>query len=395
MPTYVPSRDELDSVHEAVRKYSPEDFGAFRGYLAFVANPRRWAPVPLPIKKLLDDFARMEAGDWPGDPRSWPKNVDLGVIPPILLDNPGSLTLALALAILRPDWDVAAAEAEYLWMQSRLLAAWQTNGHSEKQKRHKTFDEVVAFGAQQGAGWPLPSEVVYFHVFSACILSSLFLEGPPVGRGLIPDLTASWGRNFRNDVGRHAAGIRAWLLLPSVYRPFIRGSFLEFTGGPDGCEVLGFDVVPTGSKRNLILTEGAARLVDHNGALVGAVSAGQHLMLGSFDEGEVRIRIAHIQSHRGGQNVGGPGLRIGKNRPCGRLLFDADSVLETWSCTCGLFNCDKKHRILAWDPAAFPPRASLKSFLWTAVKGPGGGRAVQLGKFVGSMYYAYLSEGLS
>jgi hypothetical protein len=80
MPIYVPSPRELDSVHEAVRNYNPEDFGAFREYLAFIADHRRWTPVPLPIRKLLDDLARMLANDWPLDPMLWPQGIDQAVI---------------------------------------------------------------------------------------------------------------------------------------------------------------------------------------------------------------------------------------------------------------------------------------------------------------------------
>jgi hypothetical protein len=393
MPNYVPRPDELDLVRKAVNGYELRDFSTFREYVAFIADRHRWKPVPLPIGKLLSDFEAMSEDSWPKNATLWPKGINQTVVPPILFKHPRSLTLALALAILRPDWDRHAAHLEYLHMRTRLRAAWLAHKHSEPEKRRKIFDETVAFGAQQGAGWPIANDMLYFHVFGACILSSLFLEGPPLGIGLIPDLTASWGTDFREEVASHAVQIRWSLLLPSSSLPFKKGEFWEFVVGADGCQVPG-STVPPGSKRNFILTNGAARLVDHNGVLVGAVGAGQHLMLASSDEGEARIRIAHIQVTPNGQTVGGPELKIDHKMPCGRLLFDADSALETWTCTCGLFNCDKKHRLSAWNPAV-RPKAGLKSFLWTAVKGPGGGRAVQLGKFVGNMYYAYLCEGVA
>jgi hypothetical protein len=394
MPNYVPTPDDLDLVRKAVEKYEPQDFAAYQKYRAFMADRRRWAKIPLPICKLLCDFEAMSMKNWPGDAASWPAGINRAVIPSVLFDHPESLTLALAIAILWPDWNKDAAHLEYLWMRNRLLTAWAARQHTESQKRRKTFDEVVAFGAQHGAGWPVAKEVLYSHVFGACLLSSLFLEGPPLGGGLIPDLSAAWGTDFRDEVAGHAVGIRVWLQSPSANLPFKRGSFLEFTGSPDGCQVLGY-LIPPGSKRNFVLTQGAARLVDHSGVLIGEVPAGQRLMLGSFDEGESRIRIAHLQLSAEGQTVAGPELKISAKTPCGRLLFDSDSSLEMWSCTCGLYNCDKKHRLRAWDPAAMPPRAGLKNFLWTAVKGPGGGRVVQLGKFVGNMYYAYLCEGVA
>jgi hypothetical protein len=395
MPNYVPTLAELDLVHDAVGNYNPDDFAALHEYWAFIANVRQWKPVPLPIRKLIGDFERILGGTWPMDEASWPEDIDRAIIPPNLLDHPRSLALALALAIMRQDWDVGAALNEYLLIRNRLLPAWSVCAHTEAQKRRKILDEVVAFGSQFGAGWPVANNVVYYHVFSACVLSGLFLEGPPVGKGLIPDLTASWGRAFREEVDLHATKIRAWLVSPSVSRRFVQGSLLQFTGCADGCAVGGIDKILPGSKRNYILTNGTARLVDHIGILVGNVRPGQHLMSGAFDEGEARIRIAHLAAHGGGLTVAGPELRIGRTRPFGRLLFDANSDLETWSCSCGSFNCDKRHRLSAWDPAAFPPAASLRSFLWTAVKGPGGGRAVLLGNFVGSMYYAYLCGGES
>ena len=392
MPNYILTPDELDLVHKAVSKYQPRGFDRVHEYPAFIADRRRWEPDPLPIGKLLRDFGLMAEGNWPQDAAAWPEGIDRLAIPPALLGEPQALTLALALAILRPHWNKVEAHLEYLWMRSRLLAAWGVQEHTESQKRSKIFGEVVAFGAQQGAGWPLANDVLYFYVLGACLLSSMFLEGPPLGRGLIPDLTAAWGTDFREEVPLHAAAIRYWLVQPSGRLPFVGGSFWEFTVGPDGC-LVPLSTVPPGSKRNFILSKGAARLVDHNGVLVGAVPTGQHLMLGSRDEGEAHIRIAHLHGPPGAQYVAGPELRISHHAPCGRLIFDADSELETWTCTCGLFNCDKKHRLSSWDPAVVPPNASLKTFLWTAVKGPGGGRTVLLGNFVRSMYYAFLCEG--
>jgi hypothetical protein len=69
-----------------------------------------------------------------------------------------------------------------------------------------------------------------------------------------------------------------------------------------------------------------------------------------------------------------------------------ESQLEAWSCTCGKWQCDKRHRLEGWDPGTLPPNASLRTFIWTAVKGPRPGFGLK--SFITGMYYAVLCDGV-
>jgi len=389
MPTYIPSDIEFDSVRGAVQGYASSDFSAHLEFDTFLsAAGRGSARPPLPIRKFVRDFERfVETGDCPPD-------IQCHQIAPGLLAYPRSLALALGTAVLRPDWDVEEVRNEYCQMRERLLAAWEAHPHNARQMRRKIVDEVVWFGAQQVPGWGLASDVVYHDVFAACAACEPFLEGPPRGAGLIPELTGSWGTSFREELPLHAAKIMSWLERPNVPLNMPRQSFLLCVPSQNGCSIApGFWEVLPGSKRNFVLQDGSACLVGPH-VFSEPVPAGQHLMLRSLDEGESQIQIAKLVVTPTSMYIEGPNLKIPNTEPWGKLEFQEISVLDSWSCLCGAFSCNKRHRLSAWDPESHPPRASLKSFLWTAVKGTGTRGAIKLGEFTAGMYYACLCGGV-
>ena len=71
---------------------------------------------------------------------------------------------------------------------------------------------------------------------------------------------------------------------------------------------------------------------------------------------------------RGDNNIGGRQLPL-KTGDFAAMHFTADSVLEAWSCTCGTWECDRRHRISGWNPLAASDKETLTSFIWNAAKG--------------------------
>jgi hypothetical protein len=382
MPSYEPSLDELNDVRAAVGGYNPHH----------PFNPNH---AERQIDCLIEDFNNLIAAG------AMPVGVNAAAMPPALNlpANDRSRALAVALAIMRPDWDAAEALNEFRYMRNRLLEAWRKKRHQPEQKLRKTVDEVVAYGSLRAPvpGWPLAHEVVYREIHAACMSVADHIVGPPNGHGLIPDLNAAWGQPFKDEVPFHASEILSWLQLPYVQPPPVINAPVSvvFSIGVDGCDIdvpgHGIDVVPPGSRRNLLLVRLCARLQGPRG-FDESVPVVRRLMLRSLDERKAEIQLAELVAHDKGVNIAGPTLKL-TDAPgsLAQLSFEADSDLQVWECPCGRWTCDREHRLSVWDPSEYPPDASLRTFLWTAVKGKGGRFLV--GTFIESMYYALLREG--
>lgn len=387
LPNYVPTADELDAVRGAVYPENP----------AAAYNPRGPFNPNYPersIDKLIEDFETMALTG------VLPPGVSIHDIPDNLNlpTNERSRVLAIALAILRPSWNADEVHCEFIQMRKRLLAAWRAS-HGPVEKRRKTIDEVVAFGSLQAPvpGWPLAHEIIAREIVGACRSAANSFE-PPNGVGLIPGLTASWGTPFSQETLLHGFQILSWMQLPYIAFALHAGSSILFHVDTDGCrsEVPGLmpDVVPPGSRRNLVLTRPCARLQGPNG-FDQPVPTLRRLMLRSLDEEKAEIQLAELVSHGGGVTIAGSNLKLTSNpSTSGQLVIEQASELQRWTCPCGRWTCSKEHRLSEWDPAGCPPNASLRTFLWTAVKGPGNANAFHVGEFVQGMYYALLREGV-
>jgi hypothetical protein len=382
-----------------------------------------YVPNALELQVLYDLLAANHLLDLPGDrviahvntlvAGGLPAGIATAVLPPPLAANPKSTTLAVAHCMLRPSrlWAAAAAVQEFQLMRGPLLAAWAAL-HGEHQKRRKIVDQAVLFGAQNL--WPTAVEVVISWILGdpyrimgwppripplaapldrgALEIAADFLEGPPRNPGgLIPRLSACWGGDFKDSLSFVAGKIWSWLRTPLMELPFEPGHTLAFTPETVGVG-LGplFADVPPGSRRNFRLLSGGAALTGPNG-FNQPIPPGQRLMLRALDEGEAAIQVAHFVPHGGGGAIAGPILTVVAGGLPGLLSFSHRSVLEAWSCTCGTWSCDKRHRLEGWDPGAVPANASLRTFLQTAVKGPGQGFG-GFGKYVTSMLYAALCD---
>ena len=93
---------------------------------------------------------------------------------------------------------------------------------------------------------------------------------------------------------------------------------------------------------------------------------------------------------RGGGSVGGRQATL-KTGDFASIQFTTDSVLEAWSCTCGTWECDRRHRISGWNPLTASEEETLTSFVWNALKGANKGFNVT--PFITGMYYALLCDG--
>jgi hypothetical protein len=363
MPVYIPTQEELDLVHRAVVWYRTND-----------VDPLEW----------IDRIARGER----------PEHINWRQIAPGLLEHPRSLALAIALAIMRPVWNAAAARQEFCRIREPLLAAWAARPHNAGQKLRKTLDAAVAFGALQSPGWPLARHVVFNHVLDACMMSAAYLKGPPEGTGLIPALSECWGQPFDDEVPVHATMILQWLTVPVLSLTFEPEWYLLFANRASGCLVApGFTEVLPGSRRSFLLKRGRAQLAARNtDVFAEPVPAGQRLILRSFDEGESEVHLARLVVRGRATYLDGKKLKLGPmNEPWGSLSFETRSDLELWTCPCGGWSCDDRHRLSSWHPGRGPANATLRTFLLTAVKGPGA--VIKFGTFLSGMYYALLCSG--
>jgi hypothetical protein len=398
MPRYVPDEDELNAVRDAVY---PEGGGGYNPHHPF--DPNR-----LPQFKLIKDLNNVVATAAPDQGGGvWPagiNGINLAAIPPALNQqgNERSRALAIALAILRPQWQAAQALEEFRSMRRRLLAAWNT-WHNAEEKMRKVLDEVVVFGnLAPPPGWSLAHEVAFRAVLEGCMYVAHHIMGPPDGPGLIPALNLAWGHPFSDDVSIHAAIILSWLQVPYPPAPEVQaGGSIRFEIVPEGCAYQipgqGLKVVPPGSRRSFLLVRPSARLQSADGGTVHAAQVVRRVILRSLDDGKTEIQLAELAAHDKGVNVAGPTLKLDVQTPAGQLLCDEPSELQEWSCPCGRWSCDKEHRLSAWDPSKYPPDASFNTFLLTAVKGKAAkgksAGAFEVGKFIEGMYYALLREG--
>ena len=378
MPTYDPIPKDLQQVFGAVRDAELQN---------------------LPGPYLLSHLERLANGDVPS-----------GLAPatlPRMGGNARSLHLAIALVMLRPkeQWSSTAACADFQEIARDLIATWEIAEHTDAQKMRKTVDHVVAFGARQA--WQAATEALYYIILGDP--ARFVLDWPahnpalperlPTGAieaslahlvSLIPGLAACWGGPIEFEAPLHAAYLQQRLLQPRSSHKLLTGDELVFSSDPEGVRinVLFRDILP-GSSRTFLLAGGGGTLRGPRG-FDQVVPAGQRLIVRALDEGDAEIQLAQPVANSEEGAIGGPTCKFHDGERA--RLVASESLLEAWACACGKWKCDERHRLEAWDPRALPPNASLRTFIWTAVKGPT--RGFQLKSFITGMYYALLCEGI-
>jgi hypothetical protein len=360
MPHYVPTELCLDSIYARLRDEHLLDLSG---------------------NELLEQMDCLAQGTWP---------FSIKEVCPGLEEKRVSTALAIALAILWPPgmWHAEEAQREF----DRVAA-----GLPETVSLRQTVDHatVCAVRVRWAPAYRLLTSSILGDIekYRGPVGTAIrFLRGYPVhGQldGLIPDLDRCWGHAFTNDGNGHVADLMHRLLKPVVSFQPKPGSEVEFTWEDNQVVVKPFskEPVPAGSRRNYRLAEGAGELFK-NEKHDSWVGTGQRLILRVFDDGEAELQIAYPK----GGNVGGHKLKF-KSGDDLRLRFtaEADSEFESWNCTCGALDCDKSHRLEAWDPLTMPAKMTLASFLGTAIKGPSNSLKIKV--FIQGMYYALLCDG--
>lgn len=316
--------------------------------------------------------------------------------------NVRSLAASVALSITWPvgAWSASEAREVFRTISPALLSAWAARTHTPAQQLQKTVDHAVVAGIRRG--WPIPLDVLYALLLGPVGASVDFLRGRPVARGavgpgqgglecaggLIPDLDCCWGGDFREDAN--------WAIGAMLHR--LRQPYARLPRMPQSrsiqiaCNADGVSFGPkyfrmpalSGARRNFRLTAGSA-ILQKNGAHFAYVAEGQRLMLRVLDEGTAQVVMAEP---RGG-TVGGRQLDLVAG-DIASLQFTADSIVEAWACTCGTWECDRRHRLSGWIPDSDPDE-TLSTFIWNAVKGANAG--FNLKTFITGMYYALLCDG--
>jgi len=333
---------------------------------------------------LLDNLADVDA--------NWPVPIDDDCP-----NDEGAIAIAIALALLWPPgmWNASEAQEEFKAIDVDLTGA---------EPLRQTVDHVAVSGMRRR--WA-PA----IRVLESSLLGDIFNYRGPVGAairylrgypvedqegqfdGLIPDLDARWGCDFREDGNSHAGILTNRLLQPFVVFHPDPGSDVKFAWDdvrPDEVVVMPFfpkKPVPVGSRRNYRLASGTGELLK-NGIHFAFVPSGQRLILRVLDDCQAELQLAY----RRGSNVAGRKLMFQSTDDV-RLRFTGDdpSIFEAWNCTCGALDCDQKHRLSAWNPRTMNDGTTLASFLATAVKGPD--RTMRMNVFIQGMYYALLCNG--
>jgi hypothetical protein len=276
----------------------------------------------------------------------------------------------------------------------------------------RIVDHSIVYGARKG--WAASKEVLYMLLLGDIrrIFQGLSAKGlPPVRpdrqlpRGpieasmgflhdLIPRFSECWGLDTRKDGARvvtEIAPVLAAEIRHRMARPFrtIRlsaGELLVFermieqlTISPD------FSCLQPGSKRNFHLTLGTVVLENMRG-FRKEVKAKQRIIARCLDAG-AQIQLATFD----GNGMAGPKCHLDVLDKA-VLTAQAACEIEDWACTCATGACSRRHRLDGWDLATMPTAQTLRSFLWTAVKGPGEG--FKLKSFVTGMLYPILCDGI-
>ena len=379
MPIYDPTPEDLQQVFHAVR-----DAGL----------------LDMPGPYLLSHLERLASGN--------PPPGLAGIALPGMRGNQRCLHLAIALAMVRPQalWNSHDACAEFHQIASDLVTTWGTAHHTDAQKMRKTIDHVMAFGARQA--WQGATEATYYTILGDPVRfvpgwpphTSALPARLPIGAieaslahlvSLIPGLAACWGGPIESEASLHTAYIQNRLLQPTSAHQLRPGDGIEFSSNPEGVHFnILFRAIPPGSSRTFLLADGSAALMGPRG-FVEHVPAGQRLIVRALDEGDAEIQLAQFVPNPKGGAMGGRTCKL-HDGEAAQLVAGVESMLQAWACTCGKWQCDKRHRLEAWDPRAIPPNGSLRTFIWTAVKGPT--RGFELKSFITGMYYALLCEGV-
>jgi len=367
----------------------------------------------LPGARLLDLLNELAAERWPV--------ADLACCDD-LLEQPCFAALAFSLVLLWPPGQPHArvAHAKFLDLATGFEAVWDKVPHNKQQKLRKIVDHLVVVGVQESVArsenWSPAMDVFYtllngnprrYHgPIGEC---ARFLRGNPIGPpgengaqamdGLIPDLDLCWQEDFRLDANYHVAAIMNRILQPFIEWPtFVSGDFITFDWDDEREAVvveshwpsvpeLQQDRVPVGARRTYRLKKGSA-VLRRGGIEWAKVPEGQRMILRVMDHSKAQIQLAVPM---GRDNIGGHILSFGPgDGVCLETLTDG-TIIEAWSCTCGTWKCDKRHRLAAWDPWTMPAEMTLKSFLWTAVKGATA--QLHIKSFISGMYYAMLCNG--
>jgi hypothetical protein len=352
-----------------------------------------YLPKPEELQQLFDATLRAKQLDLQGELLigqidKLASSENLGFALPVIDELEKDLksrALAIALVLARPSrsWSGQVARRELQEIAVDLLPVWEDPAHTDRQKLRKTVDHVLVFGAHKD--WPCALEVIFYWILSAVEASLRFVAG------LIPDLEECWGDPITLDAPLLASLIQDRLLQSARRDHLSPGDSLQFSVTPECVDIdpLFQEILP-GCRRNFKILDGEATLSAGDN-FNHPVSAGQRLIVRASDEGEAAIQLAHVVPGSSGGSIGGPicGLRRGQFATLKALQH---STYEAFSCTCGTWQCDVRHRLTGWSPSILPPSASLRTFLWTAAKGPIAG--FKLKGFVTGMLYALLCEGL-
>jgi hypothetical protein len=185
--------------------------------------------------------------------------------------------------------------------------------------------------------------------------------------------------------------------------PLDAGDALQFTSREEHLEISpNLETVLAGCRRNFRVQSGKAILSGPK-KFNHAVLAGQRLMIRGLDEGRAEIQLAHFVPNSHGGAIGGEKCSLDISQTA-LLTAVEPSDIEAWSCTCGTWRCDERHRLSGWNPGGIPPKASLQTFLDTAIKGPKSKKKegasnrqtaeFPLHSFITGMLYTLLCEGI-